>query len=147
MSYLKQIWRDLVSGGTTLTADRLNHMEDGIAAANDAWDSVSRTLYAGAGATSVALSDSAESYAKLEIEVAFTQGQKATALVSPGKEGCAVVFGVVSGTTWICFAIVQASGKAASVVWQLNIPVAGYHVGAGNGTVDARIMSVSGRAF
>ncbi len=40
MSYLKQIWRDLVSGGTTLTADRLNHMEDGIAAANDAWDSV-----------------------------------------------------------------------------------------------------------
>ena len=42
MSYLKQIWRDLVSGGTTLTADRLNHMEDGIAAANDAWDSVSR---------------------------------------------------------------------------------------------------------
>ena len=42
MSYLKQIWRDLVSGGTALTADRLNHMEDGIAAANDAWDSVSR---------------------------------------------------------------------------------------------------------
>ena len=40
MSYLKQIWRDSVSGGTTLTADRLNHMEDGIAAANDAWDSV-----------------------------------------------------------------------------------------------------------
>ena len=42
MSYLKQIWRDFASGGTTLTADRLNHMEDGIAAANDAWDSVAR---------------------------------------------------------------------------------------------------------
>ena len=47
MSYLKQIWRDLVSGGTTLTADRLNHMEDGIAAANDAWDSVSHVVAEG----------------------------------------------------------------------------------------------------
>ena len=44
MSYLKQIWRDLASGGTTLTADRLNHMEDGIAAANDAWDSVAQAV-------------------------------------------------------------------------------------------------------
>lgn len=46
MSYLKQIWRDLASGGTPLTADRLNHMEDGIAAANDAWDSVAPVLFA-----------------------------------------------------------------------------------------------------
>lgn len=44
MSYLKQIWRDFASGGTTLTADRLNHMEDGIAAANDAWDSVAQAV-------------------------------------------------------------------------------------------------------
>ena len=104
-------------------------------------------LYAGAGAKSVPLSDSAESYAKLEIEVAFTQGQRATAIVSPGSEGCAVVFGVVGGTTWICFAIVKATGKTASVIWQLNIPVDGYQVGTGNGTVDARITSVKGRAF
>lgn len=53
MSYLKQIWRDLVSGGTTLTADRLNHMEDGIAAANDAWDSVSPVMIIDDGKVSV----------------------------------------------------------------------------------------------
>lgn len=41
MSYTKQTWRDQESGGTPITADRLNHMEAGIGGANDAWDSIS----------------------------------------------------------------------------------------------------------
>lgn len=40
MSYEKQIWKDGTTDYTPLTPERLNHMEDGIAAANDAWDSV-----------------------------------------------------------------------------------------------------------
>lgn len=46
MNYDKQFWRDTESGGTTIIANRLNHMEDGIAAANDAWDSVTPVLLA-----------------------------------------------------------------------------------------------------
>lgn len=42
MSYEKQTWRDTESGGTTITAERLNHMEEGIGSANDAWDSISQ---------------------------------------------------------------------------------------------------------
>lgn len=41
MSYTKQTWSDTASSGTPITAARMNHMEDGIKAANDAWDSVS----------------------------------------------------------------------------------------------------------
>ncbi len=40
MSYEKQVWKDGTTDYTPLTPERLNHMEDGIAAANDAWDSV-----------------------------------------------------------------------------------------------------------
>lgn len=43
MSYEKQVWKDGTTDYTPLTPERLNHMEDGIAAANDAWDSVAPT--------------------------------------------------------------------------------------------------------
>lgn len=45
MSYTKQTWSDTASSGTPITATRMNHMEDGIKAANDAWDSVSRVEF------------------------------------------------------------------------------------------------------
>ena len=44
MSYEKQVWKDGTTDYTPLTPERLNHMEDGIAAANDAWDSVAPVL-------------------------------------------------------------------------------------------------------
>lgn len=34
MTYSKQTWNDYSTGGTPISADRLNHMEDGIAASD-----------------------------------------------------------------------------------------------------------------
>lgn len=42
INYIKQLWQDTVSAFTPITAARLNHMEDGIKASCDAWDSVSQ---------------------------------------------------------------------------------------------------------
>ena len=39
MAYTKQTWSDSTSGFTQITADRLNHMEEGIASIHEAWDS------------------------------------------------------------------------------------------------------------
>lgn len=42
MAYTKQVWRDSETGGTPITAARLNHMEDGIEENSNNWDSISR---------------------------------------------------------------------------------------------------------
>lgn len=41
MAYTKQVWRDLETGGTPITAERLNHIEDGIEENSNNWDSMS----------------------------------------------------------------------------------------------------------
>lgn len=41
MAYTKQVWRDLETGGTPITAERLNHIEDGIEENSQNWDSIS----------------------------------------------------------------------------------------------------------
>lgn len=41
MAYTKQVWRDLETGGTPITAERLNHIEDGIEENSNNWDSIS----------------------------------------------------------------------------------------------------------
>lgn len=41
--YEKQVWRDDETGGTPITADRLNHMEDGIEENSKNWDSISHS--------------------------------------------------------------------------------------------------------
>ena len=41
MAYTKQVWRDSETGGTPITAARLNHMEDGIEENSQNWDSIS----------------------------------------------------------------------------------------------------------
>ena len=41
MSYEKQTWYDDPSGGTPLTADKMNHIEDGIEENSNNWDSIS----------------------------------------------------------------------------------------------------------
>lgn len=41
MAYTKQAWRDSETGGTPITAARLNHMEDGIEENSQNWDSIS----------------------------------------------------------------------------------------------------------
>ena len=41
MANTKQVWRDLETGGTPITAERLNHIEDGIEENSNNWDSIS----------------------------------------------------------------------------------------------------------
>lgn len=41
MAYTKQVWRDLETGGTPITAEKLNHIEDGIEENSNNWDSIS----------------------------------------------------------------------------------------------------------
>lgn len=43
MAYTKQVWRDSETGGTPITAERLNHIEDGIEENAQNWDSISPT--------------------------------------------------------------------------------------------------------
>lgn len=43
MSYAKNVWYDNESGSTPITADKLNHIEQGVFDNAAAWDSVSRT--------------------------------------------------------------------------------------------------------
>lgn len=71
MSYTKQTWSDTASSGTPITATRMNHMEDGIKAANDAWDSVSRGI-------DVRLPDAASPTHKYEYIHLTTWGKLAT---------------------------------------------------------------------
>lgn len=40
MAYTKQVWRDSETGGTPITAARLNHMEDGIEENSQTWGSI-----------------------------------------------------------------------------------------------------------
>ena len=54
MSYEKQTWYDDPSGGTPLTADKMNHIEDGIEENSNNWDSISREEYGIATSSSVA---------------------------------------------------------------------------------------------
>lgn len=42
INYVKQVWTDTKDSFTPITAARMNHMEDGIKASCDAWDSVSQ---------------------------------------------------------------------------------------------------------
>jgi hypothetical protein len=42
MAYTKQVWRDLETGGTPITAERLNHIEEGIEENSNNWDSISQ---------------------------------------------------------------------------------------------------------
>lgn len=42
--YVPQTWIDEANSCTPITADRLNHMEQGIKACSDAWDSISSRL-------------------------------------------------------------------------------------------------------
>ncbi len=44
MSYTKQVWEDLPSLNTPITADRLNHMEDGIKGGNDLADNLNTSI-------------------------------------------------------------------------------------------------------
>ena len=44
MSYSKQTWYDNESGGTPITAEKLNHMEQGIYDNAEAWDSISQEI-------------------------------------------------------------------------------------------------------
>ncbi len=44
MSYSKQVWEDLPSLNTPITADRLNHMEDGIKGGNDLADNLNTSI-------------------------------------------------------------------------------------------------------
>lgn len=44
MAYTKQVWRDLETGGTPITAERLNHIEDGIEENSQNWDSISQEI-------------------------------------------------------------------------------------------------------
>ena len=68
MAYTKQVWRDLETGGTPITAARLNHMEDGIEENSNNWDSISQTLFENEQGTkgAITLSDSAANYDYLE---------------------------------------------------------------------------------
>ena len=49
MAYTKQTWSDGPGGGTPLDADRLNHMEDGIAQATSIDPVITNILYDGNG--------------------------------------------------------------------------------------------------
>lgn len=42
MSYTKNVWRDLETGGTPITAEKLNHIEDGIEDLDQFRDSISQ---------------------------------------------------------------------------------------------------------
>ena len=44
MAYTKQVWRDLETGGTPITAEKLNHIEDGIEENSNNWDSISHKI-------------------------------------------------------------------------------------------------------
>jgi len=44
MAYIKTVWKDLPDETTPLSADNLNHMEDGIYNASFGWQPISATL-------------------------------------------------------------------------------------------------------
>lgn len=59
MSYVKQVWEDLPSTNTPITANRLNHIEDGIANLNNImlWENANPTNSFAAQAVTLSSSD------------------------------------------------------------------------------------------
>lgn len=72
MAYAKQVWRDSETGGTPITAARLNHMEDGIEENSQNWDSISPVVLFSNDSpvmgNDVTLSESAANFSSIVIE-------------------------------------------------------------------------------
>ena len=110
----------------------------------DLWDSVSHALYSGPGAASVALSEDAEGYDWLDVEVASAQGNRKAVRLRPGATADYVSHGITGGTCWVSFGTLAASGRTARITSQVNMPITAYEWGEGTGNTDCRIVSVIG---
>lgn len=92
----------------------------------------------------MALSEDAEGYDWLDVEVASAQGNRKAVRLRPGATADYVSHGVTDGTCWVSFGTLAASGRTARITSQVNMPITAYEWGEGTGNADCRIVSVIG---
>ncbi|OUO92092.1 hypothetical protein B5F40_01795 [Gordonibacter sp. An230] len=92
----------------------------------------------------MALSEAAEGYDWLDVEISSAQGNRKAVRLRPGATADYVSHGVTDGTCWVAFGTITASGTTARVTSQVNMPISAYAWGEGAGNVDCRIVSVVG---
>ena len=92
----------------------------------------------------MALSEAAEGYDWLDVEISSAQGNRKAVRLRPGATADYVSHGVTDGTCWVSFGTLAASGRTARITSQVNMPITAYEWGEGTGNADCRIVSVVG---